>query len=125
MSAKLPKVIKVIDSFNIVINKGDRDGITVGQRFLVFGLGEELADPDTGEPLGVLELVRGRGEVVHVQEKMATLRCIEKTSVPKRTRRIREPLSIFRAEVVEEIGSGEFEEQPFDDAEVSDLVRPI
>jgi hypothetical protein len=37
-----------------------------------------IRDPDTGKDLGQLELVRGRGEVVHVQEHLAPIRSIER-----------------------------------------------
>ena len=67
------KVIKIIDEYNIVINKGTADGITSNARFLVYRLGEELFDPDTNESLGVLEIVCGEGKPEHIQDHMATL----------------------------------------------------
>ena len=59
------------DPYELAINRGSRDGIKPGQKYLVFGFGPELRDPDTGENLGRIELVRGRGEVVHVQDHIA------------------------------------------------------
>jgi len=75
-----------------VINQGSNAGIKVGDIFLVFGQGAVVSDPATGEPLGALEVVRGRGKVVHVQERMATVRSIERNSAGQTLRRvIREP----------------------------------
>lgn len=71
------KIVKVIDSYTIVINAGTNKGVAVGKTMLVVGLGEDIIDPDTSESLGQLEIVRGRGRVTHVQERMATLRSSE------------------------------------------------
>ena len=71
------KVIKIIDPYRIAINKGIADGLETGQRFLVYEVGEELFDPDTNESLGQIEIVKGKGEVVHLQERMSTLETYE------------------------------------------------
>jgi len=67
------RVVKIIDSERIVINKGFKDGIKKGQKFLIYSFGEEIFDPETKDSLGTLEYSKGQGEVDHVQEKMATL----------------------------------------------------
>lgn len=71
------KVVHVKDRFNVVINAGSVRGLKVGAKFLIVGLGETIVDPDTNEEIERLEIVRGKTEVVHVQEKMATLSSIE------------------------------------------------
>jgi hypothetical protein len=71
------KVVSVQDKYVVVINAGADKGVKVGQRFLVVGLGEALTDPDTGEDLGRLEVVRGTVQATHVQDKVATLRSSE------------------------------------------------
>lgn len=65
----LPKVIKVVDDYQIVINRGSESGITLGSRFLIFGGGEELRDPDTGENLGMLEIVREKLKLCTFRQK--------------------------------------------------------
>ena len=80
--SKLSKVVQVMDEENVVLNVGEKAGIKKGYRFIIFGKGEELFDPDSNESLGVLELVRGEGVVVHVQEKMCIVRSDEYTSEP-------------------------------------------
>ncbi len=72
------KVIKVLeDGLRLVMNKGSIDDIRVGEKYLLFELGEELFEPDTGESLGKLELVKGKGKVIHVQERISTIETIE------------------------------------------------
>ena len=73
MPKQLAKVVKVIDEYRVVINQGKRDEISVGDRYLVLNIGEEIFDPDTNESLGEVEIIKGKGKVTHVQEKMSTL----------------------------------------------------
>lgn len=67
------KVIKVIDEYKLVINRGSNDGVTMGDRYLIYRLGEQMFDPDTHEDLGTLEIVCGEGKPEHIQEKFTTI----------------------------------------------------
>ncbi|MEG3436195.1 hypothetical protein V0288_03610 [Pannus brasiliensis CCIBt3594] len=68
------QVVKVIDDYRLVINRGESNGIAEGQRMLVYNTSEEeITDPQTGESLGYLELVRGTGTITFVQEKISIL----------------------------------------------------
>lgn len=78
------KVASIIDDYRVVINKGTTDGVTVGQRFLILNTGEEVFDPDTKESLGHIEVVKGKGEVTHVQEKMATLQTTDTHEIKRK-----------------------------------------
>jgi hypothetical protein len=71
---RLGKVVKVLNAFEVVINLGSRDGVSTDDEFVVYAEGEELTDPDTGESLGTLEIVRGQAFAKHVQDKITTLR---------------------------------------------------
>lgn len=71
------KVAHIADKYSVVINAGTERDVKVGMKFLVVGLGDLIRDPDTGEELEQLEIVRGRAEVVHVQAKLSTLKSIE------------------------------------------------
>jgi hypothetical protein len=67
-------VAQVIDNYKLVINRGKKNGIREGQRMLVYRLSDEkIVDPDTGRLLGYLELVRGTGRIISIQEKMSIL----------------------------------------------------
>lgn len=76
------KVVNILDKFTVVINAGSNQGVKQGDKYLVVGLGPEILDPDTNEPLERLELVRGLVAVGHVQEKISTLNSIEKERWP-------------------------------------------
>jgi len=104
------KVVKVIDQTRVIINRGSFDEVGVNDRFLIYQHGEEIYDPDTNESLGRIEIVKGRGVVTHVQERMATIESYlhEKPSV------LSSPLPDKFARQV-----------PFNDPEVGDIARPI
>lgn len=62
------------DHLQASLNVGSNDGISMGDRFLIYTLSEhEILDPETNESLGFLELVKGTGKVIHLQEKMCTI----------------------------------------------------
>lgn len=61
------RVARVIDAFQVVINKGEKDGVRLGESFLVYGVGPEVQDPVTGEILGPIELVRGHDKVIDLR----------------------------------------------------------
>lgn len=67
------RVLKVMDPYKLVINKGADHGVTMQDRFLIYRLGEELIDPETQENLGRLEIVCGEGRPCHIQEKFTTI----------------------------------------------------
>ena len=47
-----PAVIVSADGDRLYINRGFEDDVQIGDRFEVYRQGEELRDPETGEPLG-------------------------------------------------------------------------
>lgn len=139
---RIARVVLIVDPgfarepLEVVVNQGASHGLKLGDRFLIFGSGPHVTDPDTGEDLGVLELVRGRGEVVHVQEKMATVRSIERRRTRPARRIVRESANsastLARAfgmipstsGVIEEELSAE-EEVPFEAVQLGDFAKPI
>lgn len=124
------KVARKIDAFSFVINRGSDHGMEVGINCLIFRLGDNINDPDTGEDLGKLELIRGRARIVHVQEKISTLKSTDKETTPGTIRKIRREgatgLWAFaggpREEEIEE--GKEIREKPID-VQIGDMVRPI
>ena len=84
MSSLSGAVVKVIkDKTQVIIDRGSVDGVEVGQRFLIYGIDDEpIIHPVTGENLGELEIVRGTGKVIHVQDRIATIES-DKYSTPK------------------------------------------
>jgi hypothetical protein len=114
-------VAKVIDDYKLVMNRGEQNGIREGQRMMVYRIDdEEILDPHTGESLGFLELVRGTGRVIFVQDKISIIETDRKKTYRKRIENPPLGLSSYKSEVVE---SDEL--KPFDNAQVGDLVKPI
>jgi hypothetical protein len=79
------KVVKILNDYEVVINKGHDDGVKENQRFLLYYFDEELFDPDTFESLGKLEIICGKAKVKHVQDKQTTLISDQYENKDKRT----------------------------------------
>lgn len=75
-------VASVQDKYSIVVNKGSEHGVAVGNKFLVIGIGDTIVDPNTGEELEKLEIVRGKVSVTHVQEKISTMESCDYEKAP-------------------------------------------
>lgn len=123
-------VVKVIDEYTIVINRGSEHGVSKGDQFLVYFIEpEELKDPETGESLGNLEVVRGTCSAIHVQPKITTVKSNRSVSRGRVIRRTSNPgigglLGSFAAER-ETIEEPEREALPFDDVQIKDSVKPV
>jgi len=64
------KIIDVITLYRLVMNRGEQNNIQVGQRVLVY-------EPTTEEIQGrweSLEILKGRGRVISVEENEATIK---------------------------------------------------
>lgn len=118
------KVVSITnDGYRITINAGSNKRIMKGQRFLLYSLSDhEIIDPDTNESLGYLELVKGTGKVIHVQEKMATIESdVYETS---------QPTKIVRKNSMYSLGTTEEqtlskEHVAFSNPQIGDLVKRI
>lgn len=115
-------VVKVIDDYKLVMNRGEQNGIREGQRMMVYHISnEEIKDPNTGESLGFLELVRGTGRVIFVQDKISIIETDQKKIYRKRIEN-NSPFGLknYKSEVVE---SDEL--KPFENPQIGDQVKPI
>ena len=66
------KVARVLNSREVAINKGSDDGVKIGMIFKILSTkGSEIEDPDTGESLGSVELVKTRVKVTAVQKRIS------------------------------------------------------
>jgi hypothetical protein len=136
---RLAKVVHFSDPafgdgpLEVVINRGLREGVKPGDRFLVFGVGPHILDPDTSKDLGELEVVRGRGLVVHVQEHLATLRTTERRRTRPAKRIIRDRSDLMSRYIgalgtpgnVNEEELAPEAEMPFEAVRLGDLAKPI
>lgn len=80
------RVVSVINPYKVAINAGEKDGISIGDTILFYYVGDEITDPETSENLGALEIVRGKGRVTHVQDRLSTVESIrlERKAKPAR-----------------------------------------
>ena len=65
----------------VTINRGEGAGVAVGQTWVVFGLGEEITDPDTGEKLGRNEAEVGKIRIARVTPKLSYGEATEDTGI--------------------------------------------
>lgn len=125
------RVVKVIDEYRLVINKGSDDGVTVNNQFLIYHLGEELFDPETKQSLGVLELVCGEGKPEHIQAHMTTL--VTAKSETKQSRKVIKHGGNTISAIISGLGSAVTEESydpetiqvPFENVDVNCLFKQI
>jgi len=117
-------IASIINKYRVVMNRGALDGIELNQRFQIYSVSQEdILDPETKESLGKLEIVRGIGKVIHVQEQMSTLESDIKESSGGRTIRKKLPFGIM-GEIQETVESTD-EIIEYEDVKVGDKVRPV
>lgn len=117
------KVVRIISPYKVVINAGLDDGLKEGSRFLIYELGEMLKDPDSGEDLEQVEIVRGTGKLVHLQNKIATIASNMEEKKPitiTRKSTLGSMRHIFGDTEQKEVNR---EEIPFDEPQIGDLAR--
>ncbi|NVL93040.1 MAG: hypothetical protein HWN71_08430 [Desulfobacterales bacterium] len=69
------RIIKVSGK-DVFISAGEQTGASVGDKFTVYSVGEELVDPDTGELLGVEEEEIGAVKISQVKKKYSKARLV-------------------------------------------------
>jgi hypothetical protein len=122
------KVAKTLDDYTVVINAGSEDGIKNGSVVMLYEMGGMIKDPDTGEDLDELEIVKGTGVVTHVQPHIATVESNMMEDEPRRIIRKENPglvtglVKMFGTTDVEEIPT---RRKPFDYVTKGCQVRVI
>ncbi|HEV8713808.1 MAG TPA: hypothetical protein VGX03_13400 [Candidatus Binatia bacterium] len=61
------RVAAVLSDREVVLNKGENDGVTPGMRFAIIGDGPEIMDPETGRSLGSVEIAKTIVKIVRVE----------------------------------------------------------
>lgn len=72
-------VIEISNQYDIVMNRGGEHGVTNDMEFVIFTLGGEIEDPETGDLLGPVEHLKARVKPKHIQPRITTLRSDEST----------------------------------------------
>lgn len=127
-------VVSTIDGYTVAINRGARDGVQMGQRFCIYSISDEpISDPNTGESLGQLEIVKGTGIVINVQERMSSVKSDRYGS--GETKRVirhaeKSPWTSWimvspSEQLEEEIMESPRNRLPFDNAKVGDRAKRI
>lgn len=67
------KIAKIISTTELVINAGSKQNINEGDKFQIIDKvgSEPVIDPDTGESLGTLDIIKGIVEVTTVYPNMS------------------------------------------------------
>jgi len=66
------KVAKILNSRELVINKGSKDGVNIGMKFNVMDpRGVDIIDPDSKKVLGSVWRPKVRVEIISVQENLS------------------------------------------------------
>ncbi|MBK8477059.1 MAG: hypothetical protein IPL39_12405 [Opitutaceae bacterium] len=76
------RIVSKIDR-KVTISRGEGSGVEVGQRWVVFALGEEMIDPDTGASLGREELKVGQVRITRVNPKTSQAEIIDDDGIDK------------------------------------------
>jgi len=71
------KVVKIMDEYTVVINRGSEHSVEEDMRFVIYEPGDEIKDPDTDKSLGKFEHVKAKVEVTNVSEKFSTAKTYE------------------------------------------------
>jgi hypothetical protein len=76
------KVARILNSRELVLNIGSKQGVSVGMYFEVLDAnGEDICDPDTGEVLGSIDRPKVRVQVTSVQESLCMASTFKKARV--------------------------------------------
>ena len=70
------KVAKILNDREVVINRGESDGVKLGARFKVIET-VNVEDPDTKETIGTIEREKIRFKITHLEPAMSIARTYE------------------------------------------------
>lgn len=119
------KIVKIINDYKVVLNKGLKQKVGVGDKYLLYYLGkDDIIDDETNENLGKIEYVIGKGKITHVQENMSQLETITKSVVNKK-KIVKTASSYSWNNKEEEIIEPEETLIPFDNPQVGYYARKI
>ncbi len=76
-----PAKVLVKRDTQVTVNRGEGAGVTVGDVFTVFALGEEMIDPDTKESLGREEVKVGKVKIAEITPKFSKADILEDTGI--------------------------------------------
>lgn len=76
------KVARILNSRELAINVGAKDGVVIGMFFDILDpKGEDIKDPDTGDILGSIERPKVRVQITKVQDRLSVASTYRKKEV--------------------------------------------
>lgn len=63
------KIVRILDKRTVIVNLGYRDGVTKKTVFRILAEPEDIIDPDSGEKLGSVNVVKSKLKAQTVNEK--------------------------------------------------------
>ncbi len=112
-------VVEIVDKNRVVINRGSLHNIKIGTEFMIYSISDEdIIDPTSGQSLGKLEYPKDTGEVINVQENLATIETNMETEASRVIKK--DPLFYGREQI--EVN---YKKIPFDYPEIGDKAKPI
>ena len=120
------KIAKIISTTELVINAGLNQNVNIGDKFQIIDKvgSKPVIDPDTGESLGTLDIIKGTVEVTAVYPNMSIVQS-ERTINPFvqpsiSPYQVREDLNVDKSQITG--GMPEKENVPI---KIGDIVIPI
>ena len=66
------KIARVLNSREVALNRGSSHGVAIGMLFDILSpKGSDILDPDTGAPLGSIDVVKTRVKITIVQDRVS------------------------------------------------------
>jgi hypothetical protein len=76
-------VAQILNSRELVLNKGVADGVEIGMRFAILNRkGADIKDPESGAVLGSVEVEKALVKVVRVYERLSVARTFRTHVIP-------------------------------------------
>ncbi len=117
------KIIKILNTSTIVIDKGNKDGIKQGMKLIIYTEGPMITN-DIGEEIEPLELVKATTTVTSVQDKLSIARSEVIRSSPLLESLSRDPFTFYtHAEIAKPESEEEILEFTPEKVKVGDLFR--
>lgn len=76
------KVARILSDTQVVLAAGSEQGVKEGMLFVLYELSDHISDPETGDDLGQLEIIKGKVRVFQTQEKVSLAATLENTINP-------------------------------------------
>ena len=114
------KIAKIINEYEVVVNRGYSHGVESDMQFIVYTVGDQITDPDTGETLGNVEHIKAKIEPKSIQENMTVMETAE-TKVKSSS--VGAVASLYESERVPKAIAEKPEDAVETEVNVGDLVR--